>query len=268
MRVHSECLTGDVFGSLRCDCGPQLEAALRRGRRRGPRRRALPARARGPRHRPGAQAAGLPAAGRRRRHRRRATSSSGCPPTRATTAPARRSSPTSACAPMRLLTNNPAKRAGLEGYGLDDRRARCRCAVTPTDAEPALPAHQARPHGPRPARSDDRRRRPARGRAMSGTGAPDVSTSTAPRRCGSPSSPRRWHAEVMDGAARRAPRAPSPRPGSPTYDRRAGARRVRAAASSRAALARPATTRSSRSASSSAAAPRTSTTSARPRPTA
>lgn len=27
VRVHSECLTGDVFGSKRCDCGPQLEAA-------------------------------------------------------------------------------------------------------------------------------------------------------------------------------------------------------------------------------------------------
>jgi 3,4-dihydroxy 2-butanone 4-phosphate synthase / GTP cyclohydrolase II len=30
VRVHSECLTGDVFGSLRCDCGPQLDAALER----------------------------------------------------------------------------------------------------------------------------------------------------------------------------------------------------------------------------------------------
>lgn len=30
MRVHSECLTGDVFGSLRCDCGPQLHASLER----------------------------------------------------------------------------------------------------------------------------------------------------------------------------------------------------------------------------------------------
>lgn len=29
VRVHSECLTGDVFGSQRCDCGPQLHAALR-----------------------------------------------------------------------------------------------------------------------------------------------------------------------------------------------------------------------------------------------
>ena len=28
VRVHSECLTGDVFGSNRCDCGPQLNAAL------------------------------------------------------------------------------------------------------------------------------------------------------------------------------------------------------------------------------------------------
>lgn len=29
-RVHSECMTGDVFGSLRCDCGQQLHAAMRR----------------------------------------------------------------------------------------------------------------------------------------------------------------------------------------------------------------------------------------------
>ena len=28
VRLHSECLTGDVFGSLKCDCGPQLDAAL------------------------------------------------------------------------------------------------------------------------------------------------------------------------------------------------------------------------------------------------
>ncbi len=30
VRVHSECLTGDVFGSLRCDCGPQLHRAMER----------------------------------------------------------------------------------------------------------------------------------------------------------------------------------------------------------------------------------------------
>ncbi|MDH7640239.1 GTP cyclohydrolase II [Sphingomonas oryzagri] len=30
VRLHSECLTGDVFGSLKCDCGPQLDGALHR----------------------------------------------------------------------------------------------------------------------------------------------------------------------------------------------------------------------------------------------
>ncbi|MGW0367059.1 GTP cyclohydrolase II RibA [Streptomyces sp. NPDC002990] len=30
VRLHSECLTGDVLGSARCDCGPQLDEALRR----------------------------------------------------------------------------------------------------------------------------------------------------------------------------------------------------------------------------------------------
>ncbi len=29
VRVHSECITGDVFGSQRCDCGPQLDTAMR-----------------------------------------------------------------------------------------------------------------------------------------------------------------------------------------------------------------------------------------------
>ncbi|MDW4904323.1 bifunctional 3,4-dihydroxy-2-butanone-4-phosphate synthase/GTP cyclohydrolase II [Streptomyces sp. ADMS] len=35
VRVHSECLTGDVFHSLRCDCGPQLETSLERIRDEG-----------------------------------------------------------------------------------------------------------------------------------------------------------------------------------------------------------------------------------------
>ncbi len=30
VRVHSECMTGDVFGSLRCDCGEQLEFAMQK----------------------------------------------------------------------------------------------------------------------------------------------------------------------------------------------------------------------------------------------
>lgn len=35
VRIHSECLTGDAFGSLRCDCGEQLQEALRRIEERG-----------------------------------------------------------------------------------------------------------------------------------------------------------------------------------------------------------------------------------------
>ena len=44
VRVHSECLTGDIFGSLRCDCGPQLEpGASRRSPRPMPGGCCLPA---------------------------------------------------------------------------------------------------------------------------------------------------------------------------------------------------------------------------------
>jgi GTP cyclohydrolase II len=35
VRLHSECLTGDLFGSQRCDCGPQLDEAVRRISRAG-----------------------------------------------------------------------------------------------------------------------------------------------------------------------------------------------------------------------------------------
>ena len=70
VRVHSECLTGDVFHSLRCDCGQQLEDALRADRGRGAGRAALP-RPGGPRHRPAQQAARLQAPGGGPRHRRR-----------------------------------------------------------------------------------------------------------------------------------------------------------------------------------------------------
>ena len=35
VRIHSECLTGDAFGSLKCDCGPQLHRAMRRAQEEG-----------------------------------------------------------------------------------------------------------------------------------------------------------------------------------------------------------------------------------------
>ena len=65
--MHSKCLTGDVFGSQRCDCGPQLHARDGADRRGGPGRHRLsrPGRAG---HRAAQQAPGLRAAGRRRRH--------------------------------------------------------------------------------------------------------------------------------------------------------------------------------------------------------
>ena len=57
-RVHSECLTGDVFGSKRCDCGEQLAAAMRQIEAEGRGRGAVHAPG-GPGHRPHQQAQGL-----------------------------------------------------------------------------------------------------------------------------------------------------------------------------------------------------------------
>src|SRR6185369_10841866 len=35
VRIHSQCLTGDVFGSIKCDCGPQLHRAMELNEREG-----------------------------------------------------------------------------------------------------------------------------------------------------------------------------------------------------------------------------------------
>ena len=70
VRVHSECLTGDVFHSMRCDCGDQLAAAMAMIERGGQGRSALPLPGR-PRYRPAEQAARLQAAGGGARHGRR-----------------------------------------------------------------------------------------------------------------------------------------------------------------------------------------------------
>ena len=224
MRVHSECLTGDVFGSLRCDCGPQLRRRARGSRRRGPRRRALHARARGPGHRPAAQAAGLPAAGRRR-DTVDANLELGLPADARDYGTGAQILVDLGVRSMRLLTNNPAKRAGLEGYGLHDRRPGA-AAGARRPAEPALPADQARPDGPRPARPEHRpqpawrppsrrrRRRTHRGSSVSRQGAP---------RCSRPSpaaaglrvavvAVARGTQQVMDGLLAGA-RARWPRPG-------------------------------------------------------
>ena len=69
VRVHSECLTGDVFHSMRCDCGEQLASALAMIEQRGPGRPPLPLPG-GARDRPAQQAARLQAAGGGGRHGR------------------------------------------------------------------------------------------------------------------------------------------------------------------------------------------------------
>jgi 3,4-dihydroxy 2-butanone 4-phosphate synthase/GTP cyclohydrolase II len=117
VRVHSECLTGDVFGSLRCDCGAQLDAALGKVGEEG---RGVVLYIRGHEGR----AIGLT-------HKLRAyqLQESGRDTVEANVELGFPADPRDygigaqilvdlGVRSMRLLTNNPAKRAGLEGYGL------------------------------------------------------------------------------------------------------------------------------------------------------
>jgi 3,4-dihydroxy 2-butanone 4-phosphate synthase/GTP cyclohydrolase II len=117
VRVHSECLTGDVFGSLRCDCGPQLDAALgavaRDGRGvvlyiRGHEGRGI-----GLLHK--LQAYQLQDSGADTLD---ANLELGLPADARDYGTGAQILVDLGVKSMRLLTNNPAKRAGLEGYGL------------------------------------------------------------------------------------------------------------------------------------------------------
>ncbi len=117
VRVHSECLTGDVFGSLRCDCGPQLHTAMLRVSEEGrgvvlyvkghegrgigllDKLRAYELQERGLDTVDANLSLGLPADARDYGTGAQILSDLGIKS-------------------MRLLTNNPTKLAGLEGYGL------------------------------------------------------------------------------------------------------------------------------------------------------
>jgi 3,4-dihydroxy 2-butanone 4-phosphate synthase/GTP cyclohydrolase II len=118
VRVHSECLTGDVFGSLRCDCGPQLQAALARvaaeGRGVVLYMRGHEGRGIGLLHK--LQAYQLQDQGRDTVD---ANLDLGLPADARDYGTGAQILADLGIRSMRLLTNNPAKRAGLEGYGLE-----------------------------------------------------------------------------------------------------------------------------------------------------
>ncbi len=116
-RVHSECLTGDVFGSLRCDCGEQLQRSMeiigREGRGvvlyiRGHEGRAI-----GLTHK--LRAYELQDQGR---DTVEANTDLGFPADPREYGIGAQILVDLGVRTMRLLTNNPAKRAGLEGHGL------------------------------------------------------------------------------------------------------------------------------------------------------
>jgi 3,4-dihydroxy 2-butanone 4-phosphate synthase/GTP cyclohydrolase II len=117
VRVHSECLTGDIFGSLRCDCGPQLDASLaavaREGRGVVLYMRGHEGRGIGLFHK--LHAYQLQDAGRDTLD---ANLDLGLPADARDYGTGAQILVDLGVRTMRLLTNNPAKRAGLEGYGL------------------------------------------------------------------------------------------------------------------------------------------------------
>jgi 3,4-dihydroxy 2-butanone 4-phosphate synthase/GTP cyclohydrolase II len=117
VRVHSECLTGDAFGSLRCDCGPQLHAAMREVAKEG---RGVVLYVRGHEGRGigllhKLQAYQLQDNGRDTVD---ANLDLGLPADARDYGTGAQILADLGIKSMRLLTNNPAKRAGIEGFGL------------------------------------------------------------------------------------------------------------------------------------------------------
>ena len=159
VRVHSECVTGDVFHSLRCDCGDQLEIALRRlgGEERGvllylaqegrgigllAKLEAYELQEQGLDTVDANLALGFPEDAREYGIGAQILAQLGL-----TT--------------IRILSNNPRKISGLQGFGLSVVGARADRGA-PERRERRLPARQARAHGPHAAHPPPGR--PLRGR--------------------------------------------------------------------------------------------------------
>ena len=118
VRVHSECLTGDIFGSTRCDCGPQLDAALA----------AVAAEERGVvLYVRGHEGRGVGLMHKLQAYQLQddgqdtvdANLSLGLPADARDYGTGAQILVDLGIRTMRLLSNNPTKRAGLEGYGLE-----------------------------------------------------------------------------------------------------------------------------------------------------
>jgi len=117
VRVHSECLTGDVLGSRRCDCGPQLRAALRRVAAEG---RGVVLYMRGHEGRGIGLLSKLQAYALQDRGADTvdANLALGLPADSRSYGTAARILADLGVSSVRLLTNNPAKQVGLEEHGL------------------------------------------------------------------------------------------------------------------------------------------------------
>jgi len=118
VRVHSECLTGDILGSLRCDCGPQLDLALQmiaeEGRGAVIYLRGHEGRGIGIGHKMRAYALqdeGLDTV--------EANSAQGLPVDSREYGVGANMLADLGITRMRIMTNNPAKLTGLDGYGLE-----------------------------------------------------------------------------------------------------------------------------------------------------